>query len=334
MWLEIRLKPAEIVPCGTIFVGVHNTCPNGTIFVFYASPSPRSSWIDIISVIDSNQIVGLRKSRSSSSSSWTTRAQELLRRRLILEDDFTWKIPTTTTTTTTTTSSSLEDEAEDGKKLLMLRYVGGVDLSFSKDDPSMACAALVVLDLQADATLNVVYHDFTLTHLHIPYIPGFLAFREAPVLLDLLDKMKRDSNPFYPQVHAKLMVPFVGFGLACHLGVMADLPTIGIGKNLHHVDGLTQSGVRKLLEAKENCAEDLITLTGCSGRVWGAALRSTRGSLKPVFISVGHRISLDTAIKVVKLTCKYRVPEPIRQADIRSRSFLQKNQGVIKKECD
>ncbi|XP_024020799.1 endonuclease V [Morus notabilis] len=206
-----------------------------------------------------------------------------------------------------------------------LRYVGGVDISFSKEDPSVACGTLVVLELHS---LRVVYEDFSVVTLHVPYVPGFLAFREAPVLLELLEKMKNNANPFYPQV---LMVDGNGvlhprgFGLACHLGVLANLPTIGVGKNLHHVDGLTLSRVKELLKAREHLAEDFITLTGDSGRIWGVAMRSTGGSLKPIFVSIGHRMSLDTAVAIVKMTCKYRVPEPIRQADIRSREYLRKH---------
>ncbi|EXB60456.1 Endonuclease V [Morus notabilis] len=171
-----------------------------------------------------------------------------------------------------------------------LRYVGGVDISFSKEDPSVACGTLVVLELHS---LRVVYEDFSVVTLHVPYVPGFLAFREAPVLLELLEKMKNNANPFYPQ--------------------------------LHHVDGLTLSRVKELLKAREHLAEDFITLTGDSGRIWGVAMRSTGGSLKPIFVSIGHRMSLDTAVAIVKMTCKYRVPEPIRQADIRSREYLRKH---------
>ncbi|MED6184859.1 hypothetical protein PIB30_051542 [Stylosanthes scabra] len=213
--------------------------------------------------------------------------QDLLREKLIREDSFTWKIP--------------EEGSSDSEEGL-LRYVGGVDISFSKDGASMACGTLVVLDLR---TLQVVYEDFSL----------------APILLEILEKMKKSGSSFYPQL---LMVDGNGFGLACHLGVEANLPTIGIGKNLHHVDGLNQSRVKDLLEAGENSCKDFFNLVGCSGHIWGAAMRSTQGSIKPIFISIGHRISLQTAIKLVQMTCKYRVPEPIRQADIRSRDYIRK----------
>ncbi|KAK9097655.1 hypothetical protein Syun_024700 [Stephania yunnanensis] len=210
---------------------------------------------------------------------------------------------------------------------------GCSDVRFSVRVPSMATATEIII---LEITIWRVFFDYSLVKLHIPYIPGFLAFREAPVLLELLDKMRRQAHPFFPQL---LMVDGNGllhprgkfflisrFGLACHVGVLANLPTIGVGKNLHHVDGLTQASMRQLLEAKENTAKDLIPLTGCSGRTWGVAMRTTGDSLRPIYVSVGHRIALDTAAKVVKMACKYRVPEPIRQADIRSRAFLQKHQ--------
>ncbi|XP_022864836.1 endonuclease V isoform X3 [Olea europaea var. sylvestris] len=206
--------------------------------------------------------------------------QDSLKKKMKIEDDFNWKIPTTEV-------QNLEEKTENSDSCgAILKYVGGVDLSFSKADPSIACATLVVLDLN---TLQVVYEDFSIVKLHTPYIPGFLAFREAPVLLELLEKMKKGSLPFYSQI---LMVDGNGIlhprgmGLACHLGVLANIPTVGIGKN---------------------------------------AMRSTQDASKPIFISVGHRVSLTSAIKIVKLSCRFRVPEPIRQADIRSKACLRKH---------
>ncbi|KAK7260833.1 hypothetical protein RIF29_27131 [Crotalaria pallida] len=250
---------------------------------------------------------------------WITE-QDVLREKLIMEDYFTWKLPTPEA------AAGGGGGGGDGckEKEEWLRYIGGVDISFSKDDSSMACGTLVVLDFN---TLQVVYQDFSFVTLQIPYVPGFLAFREAPVLLEILEKMKRNGSPFYPQllmVDGNGILHPRGFGLACHLGVVANLPTIGIGKNLHHVDGLNQSRVRELLGAKENSSKDFITLVGSSGHTWGAAMRSTQGSIKPIYISIGHRISLHTAIKIVQMTCTFRVPEPVRQADIRSRSYIRK----------
>ncbi|KAI3883219.1 hypothetical protein MKW92_039534 [Papaver armeniacum] len=134
-------------------------------------------------------------------------AQDLLKRRLILEDNFTWKIPTTTTKS----SSQFSVKEDDDNNTELIRYVGGVDLSFSKDDSSIACASIVVLDLlhfNNGGCFEVVYEDYKLVHLQIPYIPGFLAFREAPVLLELLEKMKRQCSPFYPQVNEFLFIYF------------------------------------------------------------------------------------------------------------------------------
>ena len=91
----------------------------------------------------------------------------MLRSKLILEDDFVWSLPSVG-------SSSGEDAR--GK----LKYIGGTDISFLKEDPSTACAAVVVLD--AD-TLEVVNEEFDVVRLQVPYIPGFLAFREVTEVL-------------------------------------------------------------------------------------------------------------------------------------------------------
>ncbi|KAL9177213.1 hypothetical protein ABFS82_01G044500 [Erythranthe guttata] len=249
--------------------------------------------------------------------------QDSLKKQLITEDRFNWKLPTTKDHFFTGTEEQNQDSHSGESQTL--KYVGGVDLSFSKVDPSIACATLVVLDF---STLESVYEDYAIVELRVPYVPGFLAFREAPVLLELLDKMKKTALSSYPQV---LMVDGNGllhprgFGLACHIGVLADLPTIGVGKNLHHVDGLTQHKVRQLLEEDGNSCSDIFTLIGDSGSTLGAAMKSTEGSQKPVFISVGHRISLHTAVKIVKQCCRFRVPEPIRQADIRSKDCLRRD---------
>jgi len=162
----------------------------------------------------------------------------------------------------------------------------------------------------------------------MPYVAGFLAFRETPVLLALLKKMASKAPLLYPQllmVDGNGILHPRGFGLASHLGVLADIPTIGIGKNLHHIDGLTNLEVRHDFSESNLPAGTGMPLIGSTGQVWGMAFRSHDGCSKPVFISVGHRISLDTAVEVVRRCCLHRVPEPVRQADIRSREHLRKH---------
>nr|KAJ0218992.1 hypothetical protein LSAT_V11C300146580 [Lactuca sativa] len=217
--------------------------------------------------------------------------QDSLKKKLVTEDDYTWKLA----------------ETGEGCGVELLKYIGGVDISFSKDDPSVACGTLVVLDFK---TLDVVYEDSSIVTIDVPYVPGFLGFREAPIFLKLLEKMQNGSHPFYPQALAQLVI--LGFWL-----IFLQL--------LHHVDGLTNSKVRELFEAEENYNIDFIYLIGDSGNTLGAALHSSKGSFKPIFVSIGHRVSLASAVEVVRRTCNYRVPEPIRQADIRSREYLRKH---------
>lgn len=118
--------------------------------------------------------------------------QDSLKKKLVTKDDYKWKLPTTYHT-----SSGKEEGKHKGGTCGELKYVGGVDISFSKDDPSIACGTLVVLDLQS---LEVLYENSSIVRLHVPYVPGFLAFREAPILLELLEKMKCETHPFYPQL--------------------------------------------------------------------------------------------------------------------------------------
>ncbi|KAL2236829.1 UNVERIFIED_CONTAM: Endonuclease V [Sesamum indicum] len=117
--------------------------------------------------------------------------QDSLKKRLITDDEFDWKLPPMKDQD----SEGMEENQDSNVEIL--KYVGGVDLSFSRNDSLIACATLVVLDI---STLEVVHEDSSIIKLRIPYVPGFLAFREAPVLLELLKKMETTSPTLYPQV--------------------------------------------------------------------------------------------------------------------------------------
>jgi len=226
-----------------------------------------------------------------------------LKEKLITTDQFSW---------------SIDPHSPDA-----LQYLAGVDISFISGDSVNACAMLVVLSYPE---LKVVYETSEMIKLTAPYIAGFLAFREVPHLVALVERLKNEKPEVMPQVIFVDGNGFLhprGFGIACHLGVLCDIPTIGIGKNFLVVDQLTMKGVKHL--ATEKCVKggDWVRLVGASGTIWGAAFRSTDDNTKPVFVSIGHRISLETAVELTKRCCLYRVPEPIRQADQRSRKICK-----------
>lgn len=114
-----------------------------------------------------------------------------------------------------------------------------------------------------------------------------------------------------------------GFGLACHLGVLLDTPTVGCGKTFFYVDGLSKQRVEEDCEDYLKQDGDFVKLVGKSKREWAAAVKCSKGSDQPVFVSIGHKISLLTAIDSVLSVSVTKIPEPIRLADIKSRAKIR-----------
>jgi deoxyribonuclease V len=135
-----------------------------------------------------------------------------------------------------------------------------------------------------------------------PYIPGFLSFREVPAVMDALEKVS--TTPDLILCDGQGIAHPRRFGLACHLGVLIDIPTIGVAKSLligKHDELPPEKGSWQPLRYK--------------GETVGVVLRSRTG-VKPLYVSSGHRISLPTAIDyVLRCTPKYRLPETTRLAD-------------------
>ncbi|XP_069055828.1 endonuclease V isoform X2 [Pleurodeles waltl] len=206
-----------------------------------------------------------------------------------------------------------------------LQRVGGVDLSFIKGDDVNACASLVVLSYPG---LEVIYEECQMVCLTAPYVAGFLAFREVPSLVKAIERLQEEDTSLMPQVllvDGNGILHHRGFGFACHLGVLTGLPCVGVAKNLLQVDGLENNDRHKEQIRELQRGGDRFCLTGSTGNVLGMALRSCDKSAKPIYVSVGHKISLESAVLLVGSCCKYRTPEPIRQADIRSREYIRKN---------
>jgi deoxyinosine 3'endonuclease (endonuclease V) len=225
---------------------------------------------------------------------------------LLLEDQFDWKV----------------DEQDESNTTL--RKVAGMDISFVEGNERLACAALVILEFPS---LKVLHSKLEMVELSYPYIPGYLAFREAPCLLKLLDEVKKDTPEFYPDLilcDGNGTLHYRGFGLACHIGVAAGLPTLGVAKKLLCVDGLRRYMIQEIRDSGVLAkGGDFHYLVGNSGRTWGAVMRSTDKSAVPVYVSSGHMISLETAIRIVKLCSVHRIPEPLRCADKLSRKYIR-----------
>ena len=178
-----------------------------------------------------------------------------------------------------------------------VRYVAGVDVGFEAAG-TITRAAVAVLNLD---DLQVSDRAIARRPTTFPYIPGLLSFREIPAVVDALQKLT--VRPDLILCDGQGTAHPRRFGIACHLGLIIDLPTIGVAKSLlvgKHADLADEKGSYQPLIHKNETI--------------GVALR-TRVGTKPVYISPGHRISLDTAIAyVMRCTTKYRLPETTRHA--------------------
>jgi deoxyinosine 3'endonuclease (endonuclease V) len=158
---------------------------------------------------------------------------------------------------------------EDAFGMQPPKYLGGVDISFSEQDVDVACTCLVVLSYPE---LQVVYSKCQLVLLDLPYIPGFLGFREVPSMISLLEELKSSMPHLYPSV---VLVDGNGilhprqFGSACHLGVLSDTATIGVAKKIFDVDGLSKTRIHQLCDNVLHGAGSAVELRGNSDRVWG-----------------------------------------------------------------
>ncbi|NTU82178.1 MAG: deoxyribonuclease V [Chloroflexales bacterium] len=178
-----------------------------------------------------------------------------------------------------------------------LRTVAGVDAGF-EDAGATARAAVVVLSFPG---LEPIEHILTRGPARFPYIPGFLSFREAPVILEALGQLR--APPDLVICDGQGIAHPRRLGIASHIGVLSGLPTIGCAKSLlvgRHGDLPDERGAR-------------VPLTYRKEQV-GWALR-TRPGVKPVYISPGHRVAIGTAADLV-MACvtRYRLPETTRYA--------------------
>ena len=176
-----------------------------------------------------------------------------------------------------------------------VRTVAGLDVSVRGD---RVRAAIVVLDVRERAVVDQATWEGPVA---FPYVPGLLSFREVPALLPALEQLR--ALPDVLMLDAQGRAHPRRFGLACHLGVLLDRPALGVAKTLF-------VGRHGELGAAKGSGVELVD----RGDVVGMAVR-TREKVKPVFVSVGHRITLKQACQLtVRLAVRYKLPEPTRLA--------------------
>jgi deoxyribonuclease V len=163
----------------------------------------------------------------------------------------------------------------------------------------IALAAIVVLEYRS---LRPLDYAIARRPTNFPYVPGFLSFRETPAVLAALGELR--IRPDLLICDGQGIAHPRRFGIACHIGLLSDLPAIGCAKSL-------LTGRYHALPDERGATVPLVD----HGEQIGVALRSRVGT-KPLFISIGHRVSLDSAVRIVMAcTTKYRLPETTRAAD-------------------
>ena len=172
-----------------------------------------------------------------------------------------------------------------------------------------------------------MYEETISRETNVPYVSSFLGFREVDLYVELIQRMERQVG-FRPDV---VLVDGNGVlherqaGSASHLGVVANIPTIGVSKKYYtYIPTLPSAQeLDHLWTLALSHGEDCVVLKD-STRVYGVAMRANESSSRPIFVSVGHKVSLSKAIDIVKkVGGKYRIPEPIRLADILTRKILR-----------
>ncbi len=189
-----------------------------------------------------------------------------------------------------------------------IRTIAGADIAICVKEKKLVCG--IILFSYPD--LEEIERVWTVSDEAFPYVPGLLGFREAPCVIRTFGGLRERCDMIMIDGHG-LAHPR-GFGLACHVGVLLDIPAIGVAKKCLY-GTFSEPGLKK---------GERTLMRGKDGEVVGAALR-TRDGVKPVFVSIGNRADLDTSV-MIALECSrgLRIPEPTRLAD--------KYVGLLKKD--
>jgi deoxyribonuclease V len=191
------------------------------------------------------------------------------------------------------------------------KTIAGIDCAFSRDKKRII-ACVVLLKLPG---FELIETENAVQKLTFPYIPGLLSFRESPACIAAVEKLKHEPDAFI--IDGQGIAHPRRFGLACHLGLFFDKPTIGCAKSRligTFENPPLQKGTYSLLKDTSAGNNQSSIINNQLREVIGAVVR-TRTNVEPVFVSVGNKCSLKNAIEItLNCTTKYRIPEPTRLA--------------------
>ncbi len=192
----------------------------------------------------------------------------------------------------------LRDRVVLSDRIGRIRYVAGADMAFDPET-EVAFGGVIVYRFPE---LEEVERRMARRKLRFPYVPGLLSFRESPILMAAFARLRTPPDLILIDGHGRAHPR--RFGIACHIGVLFDIPTIGCAKSLL-VGEYAEPG------SKAGSATPL----NFHGERVGVVLR-TRDHVRPIFVTQGHNVSLETAVKLVrKCLDGYRIPKPTREAD-------------------
>jgi deoxyribonuclease V len=180
-----------------------------------------------------------------------------------------------------------------------IQTVAGIDVAYPKDEFKDACVACVIMDYHSN---QMVEQTTSFGTTYFPYIPSYLFYRESPLVKTLVNEMNHTPSIYIIDGNG-ILHPF-GFGLASHIGITLDIPTIGVAKRL--LCGRLENHVVKI---DDNAV--------------GYAVYTSNRAKNPIYVSSGHKVSPSTSMEIVKQVSRYKIPEPLRQAHLLANQTLR-----------
>ena len=197
-----------------------------------------------------------------------------------------------------------EEQIELGRKVKTtddfnkIETVAGFDVAYPKNEFEDACGSCVIMDFK---TKQVIEEKTVFAKINFPYISTYLSYRELPIVKELVKSL--DLTPTILMLDGNGILHPRRFGLASHVGVLFDIPSIGVAKS--HLYGTFEENIVKIDNEKR-----------------GYTCLFSKRAKKPIYVSPGHKVSFETSRDVVRSFCRSKIPEPLRLAHMLAKKSL------------